>query len=104
MRDGKYFWKRLGLSRPQKIVSGKFCFKKRQGHCRTRRGKDSEYVPCGVGGSAFLLPRSIDVNQGEVLDDLLHLLELKQRGEAALTCQRGKRINRKRTQRETQKV
>lgn len=26
------------------------------------------------------------MNQGEILDDLLHLLKLKQRGEAALTC------------------
>lgn len=30
------------------------------------------------------------MNQGEVLDNLLHLLELEERGEAALTCQRGR--------------
>lgn len=31
------------------------------------------------------------MDQGEVLHDLLHLLELEQRREAALTCQTGKR-------------
>lgn len=43
-------------------------------------------VPSGVGSGALLLTRSVDVNQGEVLHDLLHLLELEQGGEAALTC------------------
>lgn len=45
-------------------------------------------LPCGVGSSPLLLPRSVDMNQGEILDNLLHLLELEQRGEAALTCRR----------------
>ncbi len=30
------------------------------------------------------------MNQGEVLDNLLHLLKLEQSGEAALACQRGR--------------
>lgn len=46
-------------------------------------------VPSGVGCGALLLTRSVDVNQGEVLHDLLHLLELEQGGEAALTCRWG---------------
>lgn len=51
-----------------------------------RRASADKGVPCGVGGGAFLLPRSVDVNQGEVLHDLLHFLKLEQGGEAALTC------------------
>lgn len=47
-------------------------------------------LPCGVGSSPLLLPRSINVNQGEVLDNLLHFFKLEQWGEAALTCQRAK--------------
>lgn len=31
------------------------------------------------------------MNQGEVLDNLLHLFELEQRGEAALACRRRRR-------------
>ena len=59
-----------------------------------------DLLPRGVGRSPFLLPRGIDVNQGEILDDLLHLLELEQSGEAALTC-RGE--GRKEGRRETGK-
>lgn len=55
----------------------------KKGHLRASADKA---VPCGVGSGALLLPRSVDVNQGEVLHDLLHLLELEQGGEAALTC------------------
>lgn len=43
--------------------------------------------PCGVGGGPLLLSRGVDVNQGEILDNLLHLFEFEQRREAALTCQ-----------------
>lgn len=43
--------------------------------------------PCGVGGGPLLLSRGVDVNQGEILDNLLHLFEFEQRWEAALTCQ-----------------
>lgn len=56
----------------------------KKGEWRTSADKG---VPCGVGSSALLLPRSVDVNQGEVLHDLLHFLEPEQGGEAALTCQ-----------------
>lgn len=50
------------------------------------RARADEEVPCGVGSGTLLLPRSVDVNQGEVLHDLLHFLKLEEGGEAALTC------------------
>lgn len=43
--------------------------------------------PCRVGGGPLLLSWGVDVNQGEILDNLLHLFEFEQRREAALTCQ-----------------
>lgn len=55
----------------------------KKGHLRASANK---VVPCGVDSGALLLPRSVDVNQGEVLHYLLHFLELEQGGEAALTC------------------
>jgi len=45
-------------------------------------------VPGWVDGGALLLTREVDVDQREVLHDLLHLLELKQRREAALAWAR----------------